>query len=238
MDALPGPLEGGLARALLRGREAQAADRARAKAVRRHDKAVARRERLLARARRAVPVQSAVASAAGLLLVVTEGGDWMWAAVAAAAAVRLGRAVATLRSPPPLPEPPALLTAPPQPAATSAAWPALVRLDRAREQAARLAPLVGPCGRQAAAEALHAAADADTGLRWQAARLAAVEPHRGPDPDLLAALLDGVACQERLVGALADLVAATDPRTPTAGSTVQDAADRLHGLADGLRELR
>ncbi|MDP9435990.1 MAG: hypothetical protein M3P93_12685, partial [Actinomycetota bacterium] len=92
-------------------------------------------------------------------------------------------------------------------------------------------------------EAWSAAAEADAALRWQAARLAAVEPHRGADPHLLDALLDGVACQERLVTAVADLVAASaDPtlgsRDASAARRLQDVTDRLHGLADGLRSLR
>ena len=231
-------MTGALSEALVRRHEAQAADKARARTVRKHERAVARRERLLARARRAVPLQAGVAAAGTLLLLLSEGGDWVWGPLATLAAVRAGHAVATLRHPPPVPVPPALLTTPPAPPPGSAAWPAVSRLDRAREQAGRLAPLVGPAGQAAAGEALAAAGDADTALRWQAARLAAVEPHRGADPVLLTALTDGVACQERLVAALADLVAASDPRTPAEGGTLQDAADRLHGLADGLRELR
>lgn len=238
MDGAPWGGKGLDVAALVRQHEAQAAERARAKAARKHEKAVARRERLLARARRAVPLQGGVAAAGSLLLLLSEGGDWVWGPLATLAAVRAGHAVATLRHPPPVPVAPAALTAPPAPPRASAAWPAVDRLDRAREQVARLAPLVGPSGQAAAGEALAAADDADTALRWQAARLAAVEPHRGTDPVLLAALLDGVGCQERLVAALADLVAASDPRTPASSGTLQDAADRLHGLADGLRELR
>ncbi|MCU1693273.1 MAG: hypothetical protein JWM64_2364, partial [Frankiales bacterium] len=80
--------------------------------------------------------------------------------------------------------------------------------------------------------------DADTALRWQAARLDAVAPHRGTDPVALQALLDGVACQERLVAGLADLVAASDPHEPGGPGRLEDATDALHGLADGLRRLR
>ena len=227
--------------ALVRRHEEQAAERARAKAVREHERAVARRERVLVRARRAVPLQAGVTVVGTLLVVLSEGGDWVWTSLAVLAALRGGQAVATLRHPPPVPAPPSALTAParpPSPAPGSAAWPAVLRLDRTREQVARLAPLVGPGGQAAAAEALSAADEADTALRWQAARLAAVEPHRGPDEHLLTALLDGVACQERLVAAFADLVAASDPRTPATSGALQDATDRLHGLADGLRELR
>ena len=86
-----------------------------------------------------------------------------------------------------------------------------------------------------AAEAWAAAGEADAALRWQAARLAAVEPHRGADAHLMRSLYDGVAAQERLVGAVADLVAASDP---LAVGRLQDATDALHGLAQGLREVR
>ncbi len=215
------------------------AERARAKAVRRHERAVARRARLLARARRAVPRYTALGAMSGLLvLTIDSWTDFVFGPVAVTSGVLVVRAVSTLRHPPPLPVPAAALTAAPVPHPGSAAWPALLRLDRAREQALRLIALVGPMGRDAAGEAVQAAADADTSLRWQAARLAGVEPHRGADPVMLQALLDGVACQERLVAALADLVAASDPHVAPGGSRLQDAADRLHGLADGLRQLR
>ncbi|MCY7366402.1 MAG: hypothetical protein LH469_13980, partial [Frankiaceae bacterium] len=62
------------------------------------------------------------------------------------------------------------------------------------------------------------------------------EPHRGAEPALLRTLEEGVACQERLVGAVADLVAAS--ADPLAGTRLQDATDALHGLAQGLREVR
>ena len=49
-------------------------------------------------------------------------------------------------------------------------------------------------------------------------------------------LYAGVEAQERLVTAVADLVAAcADPR---ASARLQDATDALHGLAQGLREVR
>ncbi len=223
--------------ALVRQHDARVVEKARAKAVRRHERAVARRERVLLRARRAVPRHLLLGGAATAVVVLASGWeDWVFGPVATVSAVVLVRAVTVLRHPPPLPEPPVLLTAPPAPPAGSSAAPAVLRLDRVREQLDRLAPLVGPSGREAAADALRAAAEAETALRWQAARLAAVEPHRGAEPALLAALVEGVACQERLVAALADLVAASDPRSPAGG--LQDAADALHGLADGLRQVR
>jgi hypothetical protein len=49
-------------------------------------------------------------------------------------------------------------------------------------------------------------------------------------------LFTGVEAQERLVTAVADLVAAcVDPH---ATARLQDATDALHGLAQGLREVR
>ena len=131
--------------------------------------------------------------------------------------------------------PPAPPVAPPPPV-DSAAFPAVRRLEAVRTDLARLLPMVPPGCREAAEEAWAAAAQSDGALRWQAARLAAVEPHRGAEPALLSALLDGVTEQERLVGALADLVAAG--ADPGARTRLQDAADRLHGLAEGLREVR
>ena len=135
--------------------------------------------------------------------------------------------------------PPAAPSVPPvpmPPPAHSAAFPAVKRLELVRAELYRLLPLVAPVGREAGEQAWHAAAEADTTLRWQAARLAAVEPHRGADPELLRHLEDGVACQERLVTAVADLVAAS--ADPLARGRLQDATDALHGLAQGLRELR
>ena len=239
MDGLPRGLDGLLdVGALVRRHEVQTAEKARAKLVRKHEQALARRARLLARARRAVPRHAVLGSAAGVLVIASGGWtDWVFGPLAAVSAVVVVRAVTTLRHPPPVPVPPSVLTAPPPVPPDSVAWPAVRRLDGTREQIARLSSLVGPGGRAAAAEALAAADDADTALRWQAVRLAAVEPHRGPDDHLLAALLDGVDGQERLVAAFADLVAASDPRSPATAASLQDAADRLHGLADGLREL-
>lgn len=86
-----------------------------------------------------------------------------------------------------------------------------------------------------AAEAWAAAVEADAVLRWQAVRLAAVEPHRGADAHVMRSLYDGVAAQERLVGGVADLVAAS--ADPLAVARLQDATDALHGLAQGLREV-
>ena len=131
--------------------------------------------------------------------------------------------------------PPVVAVAPP-PDRRSAAWPAVRRLEVVRVELVRLLPLVAPAGRDAATEAWAAAAEADAALRWQAARLAAVEPHRGAAAELLAPLFHGVGCQERLLAAVADLVAAS--ADPLATTRLQDATDALHGIAMGLRELR
>jgi hypothetical protein len=171
-----------------------------------------------------LPLGGALETAVGIAGLVAAAG--------AARSIRVLRTpapepVPALPAPPPVPMPP-----PPQ----SAAFPAVRRLEAVREELRRLLPLVAPAGREAAEEAWHAASEADTALRWQAARLAAVEPHRGVDPELLRTLEEGVGCQERLVVAVADLVAAS--ADPLAAARLQDATDRLHGLAQGLREVR
>ena len=217
-------------------REAKAA--ARAQAAR--EAAVRRGEAKRRAARRRLPAAAAVAVVAtgsNVLLYGAEGTPLLWL-LAGVATVRAGSAVARLRRPVAgaggLALPAAAVPMPP--AAGSAAFPAVRRLEVVREELRRLLPLVAPAGREAGEEAWRAAHEADTALRWQAARLAAVEPHRGVDPYLLRTLEDGVGCQERLVGAVADLVAAS--ADPLAGSRLQDATDALHGLAAGLRELR
>ena len=131
---------------------------------------------------------------------------------------------------------PVLPAVPMPPPFTSVAFPYVRRLEAVRDELRRLLPLVAPPGRDAAEEAWQAAAEADTALRWQAARMAAVEPHRAVDEHLLRSLEDGVGCSERLVVAVADLVAAS--ADPLATRRLQDAADALHGLAQGLREVR
>lgn len=225
-------------------REAQAEQRVHAVATRRYGRAVARRERLLRRAARALPVNTAAALGAAALTPLLPVDALLWSVTAVSGTLAV-RAAMVLRRPPPVPAapPPPAPRLPPPPPVTSSAWPCVLRLEAVREELRRLVPMVGPAGREAASEAWYAAAEADAALRWQAARLAAVEPHRGPDPELLRSLQDGVACQERLVTGLADLVAASaDPMagTPDAGAhqRLLDVADRLHGLADGLRALR
>ena len=220
-------------------RDARAAARAQLRAEALHAREVQRRERRLRRARERLPRQAVVAVACGLAtLPVTGWVDWPLGAVALVYGLGAVRSLGVLRSPepPPLPVLPPAPAVPMPPPPHSAAFPAVRRLEAVREELRRLVPLVAPAGREAAEEAWQAASEADTALRWQAARLAAVEPHRGLDADLLQALEDGVACQERLVVAVADLVAAS--ADPLAAARLQDATDRLHGLAQGLREVR
>ena len=233
----PGPDDRQLARRLTRN--ARAAAKAQLRAEIAYERAVRRRERRVGKAREGLPRQVLVAVGLGAASIPLEN---LWGAAAGGVAFFSGlaavRGIAILRSPEPPPLRPvaALPAVPMPPPPGSSAFPAVRRLEAVREELRRLLPLVAPAGREAAEEAWQAASEADTALRWQAARLAAVEPHRGPEPDLLRTLEDGVACQERLVVAVADLVAAS--ADPLAGARLQDATDRLHGLAQGLREVR
>ena len=203
-----------------------------------HAKAVQRRERARAEARQQLPVRLAVAAGAAAALPLTELPGLLLGPVLAVAGLGAVRSWQALRRPPlpPLQALPSTPAVAPPPHPRSAAWPAVRRLEAVRVELARLLPLVSPAGRDAAEEAWQAAAEADGALRWQAARLAAVEPHRGADPELLRALFAGVECTERLVAAVADLVAAS--ADPLASGRLQDATDALHGLAQGLREVR
>jgi hypothetical protein len=234
---IPGPDDPTLAKRL--HREGRAAAKAQLRAELWHAKAVRKRERRLHKARHALPRQAVVALGTGLAMFPAEDG---WQAVFGGIAFFAGLAAArsasvlTSPAPPPLPVAPALPAVPMPPHPSSAAFPAVRRLEAVREELRRLLPLVAPAGRAAAEEAWSAASEADLALRWQAARLAAVEPHRGVDPDLMRTLEDGVGCQERLVVAVADLVAAS--ADPLASGRLQSATDALHGLAQGLREVR
>jgi hypothetical protein len=222
--------------------QAQRAQREQARQEVAHRAAVGRRERVLRRSRQAVPRYGVVTGAAAAgSAVATVAGDAgagaLLAGVAGLGAMRLAVAVRRLwRPPPPPPPPPPVLVPPPVPPRGSVAFPAVRRLERVHSELRRLLPLVAPAGRGAAEEAWQAASEADLALRWQAARVAAVEPYRGSDPELLRGLQDGVAAQERLAAAVADLVAAS--ADPLACARLQDATDVLHGLAQGLRELR
>lgn len=237
---LPGADDRQLARRL--SRRAQVATRAQARTEAALARAAQRRERRRAKARGALPKQAAVFGLLGLASVplppwpqALVGGVAFFSGLAAA------RSFSILYGPEPLlfrALPPATAPVPPvpmPPAVGSVAFPFVRRLEAVREELRRLVPLVSPAGREAAEEAWQAASEADTALRWQAVRLAAVEPHRGADPALLRSLADGVGCQERLVSAVADLVAAS--ADPLATSRLQEATDRLHGLAQGLREV-
>ena len=212
------------------------AEKAHARALRTHAKAVVRRELLVRNARERLPKQAAITAGA-------IGGAVVWHAealyvVAAVFGVRGLRSLLRLVRPPDVPPIPALPPAsvPPPPAVSSVAFPAVRRLENVRVELLRLLPLVAPVGRAAAEEAWRAAAEADLALRWQAARLAAVEPHRGAEPALVEQLFAGVAAQERVVVGLADLVSAS--ADPLATMRLQDATDALHALAMGLRELQ
>ncbi len=147
----------------------------------------AQRDRLRARARRRLPLQTLVAVGCGVATVPADDPLLL------GRRRRPGRARGgPLAGPPALPG--AGAAAGPARAARpsrcrrrprSAAFPAVRRLEAVREELRRLLPLVAPAGQEAAEEAWQAAAEADTALRWQAARLAAVEPHRGAEPELL-----------------------------------------------------
>ena len=228
-------------------RSAETAAKLQARAEQAHARAWQRRLRRIDKARRRLPGQLVVAVGAGLATLPSDA-EVLLGSVSAIAGLAAIRSMGFVFSPtpPPLPAPGRQLMGPPAapsvppvpmpPPAHSAAFPAVRRLELVRAELYRLLPLVAPVGREAGEQAWHAAAEADTALRWQAARLAAVEPHRGADPELLRPLYLGVEAQERLVTAVADLVAAcADPR---ASARLQDATDALHGLAQGLREVR
>ena len=231
------PYDRQLARRLARQARAAAKEQVRAEIA--FAKQVRRRERVLAQARRGLPRQTLVAAGAAAATWPLDGG-WAWAAMTTSAIAGLGawNSLQTLRRPPQPPQPVAAAAPllPPPPPRRSATFPAIWRLEVVREELRRLLPLVAPAGRDAATEAWQAAAEADLALRWQASRLAAVEPHRGVDAELLGQLEAGVAAQERVVTAVADLVAAS--ADPLATGRLQDATDRVHGLAQGLLEVR
>jgi hypothetical protein len=237
-DALMRPADRRLARQM--ARDAERARLAQLRADREHQAAVARRQRLLERSRRAVPAWAVLSGGAATAAVAVADAPAtpLLAVAAGLGAMRLALAVRRLRRPPPVPTRPAVLQPgpPPPPPPRSAAFPAVRRLEQVRIALQSLVPLVAPAGREAAEEAWRAAAETDTALRWQAARLAAAEPHRGVDPALLASLEQGVTAQEGLVQAMADLVAAS--ADPGGAERLQDVTDRLHGLAAGLREVR
>ena len=217
-------------------RDARAAAKAAARAQAGYAKAVRRRARKVARARRRLPVHGAVATGATSYALLVDPGVVV-GTVATVSALTAVRALAVLlQRPSAAPPPPATAVLPPPPPLRSATFPAVRRLEAVRQELSRLLPLVSAAGRTAAEEAWQAASEADVALRWQAARIAAVEPHRGVDPGLMRELEEGVSCQEKLVAAVADLVAAS--ADPLATARLHDVTDALHGLAQGLREVR
>lgn len=218
-------------------RDARVAAKASARAHALQVRTARRREKARLRARRALPWQGGALAAAAAYTAAVD--PFLPVGIVGFLAMIGGiRSVAALVGPP-APQvvalPPTPPVAPP-PDPRSAAWPAIRRLEVVRYELVRLIPLVAPAGRAVADEAWRAAGEADAALRWQATRLAAVEPYRGADPDLMRPLYAGVEAQERLVTAVADLVAAS--ADPMATSRLQDATDALHGLAQGLREVR
>jgi len=219
-------------------REARVAAKGRLRAEQVYARTVRRRAKKAARARRELPVELVLAGGAGLASLPLEGTLGVLAVVGSGVfAVRALRSVSRLRRPA-LPQPPWHGEPPiaPPPPVGSVAFPAIRRLETVREELRRLLPMVCPGGRHVAQQAWAAAGEADAALRWQAARLAAVEPHRGADDALLRPLYDGVVAQELLLGAVAELVVAS--ADPLAGDRLQDATDAVNGLAQGLRELR
>ena len=217
-------------------RQARASSRAQHRSALAHEKALRRRELAVAEAREGLPRHAVVAVAAALASWPLDGVLGVVAVVASGVCgLRAYGELRTLRLPQ-LPPPALPLPVPPPIDRRSAAFPAVRRLAIVQSELTRLLPLVAPIGREVADEAWQAAGEVDGVLRWQAARLAAVEPHRPLQPELLGPLLDGVAAQERMVAAVADLVAAS--ADPLATRRLQEATDALHGLAAGLREVR
>jgi hypothetical protein len=216
-------------------REARSAAKVHARAVRAHAQAVARRQRQDECARRQLPFQLLLVVAVVCFALAEQPWLYLVAAFFALRALRSASWLVHPPAPPPPPSPP-VATVPPPPPPGSAAFPAVRRLEDARAALLRLVPLVAPAGREAADEAWRVAAESHVALRWQAARLAAVEPHRGAEPALVDLLYTGVVAQERLVAGMADLVSAS--ADPLATARLQDATDALHGLAQGLREVR
>lgn len=138
----------------------------------------------------------------------------------------------------PMPEP-----RPPMPPRRSVARAPIERLTIAERALAELLAILGPAAVDTGADAAAAAQE----LRAYAARVVAVESAGSSQAagGLTAAvramggrLADGVAGYERLVSAAGEAVAAGQREpAPLALQDLSDAADRLAGLASGLREL-
>lgn len=207
---------------------------------------VARLRRQQRRARwgigiRAVPT-AGVAALAGEAF--STGADTVGVMVAAVAAAGVGATgVATRRAwrlhRVRLPEP-----TPPVPPGRSAARPAILRLAAQERALAELLPMLGGAAGDTSTEAASAA----RALRQYAARVVAVEAAGRSGAGgagisatvgmLVGRLTDGVDGYERLVTAAAQAVAAGQSRPdPATSRQLEDATDRLAGLASGLREL-
>ncbi|PZS27479.1 MAG: hypothetical protein DLM59_16395 [Pseudonocardiales bacterium] len=210
---------------------------------------VVRHQRALTRAREAVRRRITVAAGltgATAILLPYGGGvglpDAGWAAAAGASvasAVWAGRRLAELRAHVP---PPA------RPRRLSSARPAVDRLGRAVASLQALLVRLGSAGEDTAMEAVAA----ERSLRELAARVDAVEgalmvspaeAHAGLDEaqaTLLGRLDEGTQAYELLVAAAAQCVAATveGPGDAFASRRLQEATERLHGLAAGLHEVR
>ncbi len=206
-----------------------------------------RHERAISRARAAVRhrVISAAVLTGGTVILVPYSGvgmlDVFWVAAAAgtgASAVLAARHVRWLeRMPPPVRTP----------RRTSAARPAVDRLTRA---GAALPPLLRRLGPATGDTATEAAA-ADRSLRDLAASIDSLESAVRVAPPgahaglvearavLLARLDEGTVAYEGLVAAAAECVAVA-AGSPDDGAQIrlQDATDRLHGLAIGLGEAQ
>lgn len=206
----------------------------------RHERAI-RRARASARHR---IVAAATLTGATVILVPYSGLGWLdvfWAAAATgagASALLAGRYARRLER---MPAPARL------PRRTSTARPAVDRLARA---GAALPVLLSRLGAASGDTAIEAAA-ADRSLRDLAASIDSIEaalqvtPHEAhaglleARAALLGRLDEGTAAFERLVAAAAECVAvAAGGPDDGARHRLQEATDRLHGLAAGLSEVQ
>jgi hypothetical protein len=208
----------------------------------RHERAVGRARDAV---RRRITVAAALTGATAILLPYGGGVGWVdagWAAAAAAtaaSAVLAARRLAELRE---------YVPPPPLPRRASAARPAVDRLARGVAALRALLTGLGPEAEGIAAEATAG----ERSLRELAARVDAmdaalavtpVDAHPGlreATAMLLARLDEGTLAYERLVAAAAECAAAAagGPGDTFAHRRLEEAIDRLHGLAAGLHEAR
>lgn len=210
---------------------------------------VQRHQRALGRAREVVRRRITIAaglSAATAIFLPYGGGvglpDVGWAAAtgaAVASAVWAYRRLAEVR---------AYVPPPAAPRRMSSARPAIDRLGRAVATLRALLARLGSAADGTASEA----ASAERSLRELAARVDAVEGALTVTPvevhaglydaraTLLARLDEGTQAYELLVAAAAQCVAASagDPGDAFARRRLEEATERLHGLAAGLLEVR